>query len=169
MARGEDVGRLSPFERMLDELDNASENDAFLGDECVVWPRASPVPRGEVFVSGESVESLYVESGGEETPPQEPPQESLPSLPSPGESLPASQKSDLAADFAGLRQELAAARGPGELRQLRRRCALILHPDRVAPVDRALAEKFMAEVNAAIDCAIRGETPAGKRPAGFRL
>jgi hypothetical protein len=162
MARGdEDAGRISPFERMLDELDDGSEKDEFTGVERVIWPRASPLSRGEIFLSGEAVESLYVESVGAQTPPQElhhPPRGS-----SEGR-----QNIDLAADFAGLRHELAAARGPDELRQLRRRCALILHPDRVALLDRALAEKFMAEVNAAIDCAIRSPSPSGKRRTGAR-
>lgn len=162
MARGEDdVGRLSPFDRMLDELNDASEKDESLGVERVVWPSASTVPPGEAFFPGGAVESLYVESGGAETPLQEPHFE-------PRELSPAPRTIDLAADFAGLREELAAARGAGELRQLRRRCALVLHPDRVAPLDRALAEKFMAEVNAAIDCAIRGKSPGGKRWASVR-
>ena len=164
MARDEeDVGRLSPFERMLDELNDAAEKDEILGVERVAWPGASPVPLGEAFFPGGAVESLYVESDDAERPPPEPSASTSSPRPEPS---PAPRKLDLAADFAGLRQELAAARGSGELRQLRRRCALALHPDRVAPLDRALAEKFMAEVNAAIDCAIRDKSPSGKRTAG---
>jgi hypothetical protein len=65
------------------------------------------------------------------------------------------KKADLTADFADIGRELARPQSLTELRQLRRRCALLLHPDRVAPWDRSLAENFMAEVNAAIDSAIK--------------
>jgi hypothetical protein len=161
MALGEDgAGRVSPFERMLDELDEASERDVGSGAERL-WPRASPLPRAEVFVPGEAVESLYVESGGSEAPTQEP-------ASSPREPFPKTRMADLAAEFAELPENLAAARSPDDLRQMRRRFALILHPDRVPPLDRALAEKWMAEVNAAIDCAIRSRFPSGKRRAGAR-
>ena len=174
MARGEaDGGRLGPFESMLDELEDALEKDKFLGVERAIWPRAAPPPRGEVFVSGAAVASLYVESVAAEPPPEDSLSENSPPESLPPENLPSlppapPKKLDLAADFAGLSQELAAARGPDQLRQLRRRWALILHPDRVPPLDRAQAEKFMAEVNAAVDCAIRGQLPSGKRPAGVR-
>jgi hypothetical protein len=56
--------------------------------------------------------------------------------------------------FAEISAEIAAA-DLEHLRRLRRRCALAAHPDRVAPNQRADAERLMALVNAAIDGAIR--------------
>ena len=78
----------------------------------------------------------------------QPPRETAPLPEKPGRRA-------LAADFAEIRRELASTRSPDALKRLRRRCALAVHPNRVDPLDRSTAEKFMAEVNAAIDRAIK--------------
>ncbi len=137
-------GRRSPFERLLEALDEEdpplSEKGGFSGAERL-WPRVFAAPLREAFHSGEAVEALYVETLGPEH------------FSAPAEPVTA----DLAAKFAAIRQQLARTQSLAELRQLRRHCALLLHPDRVAPPHRFLAENFMAEVNAAIDRAIKGK------------
>jgi len=152
MALGEDIGgRLSAFERLLealDEEDPPSPEKGVYSGAARLWPRASATPLADAFHSGDAVESLYVEELAPEHAPE--PEE-------PG-------KTDLTADFADIRQELTRPRSPAELRQLRRRCALLIHPDRVAPLQRSLAENFMAEVNAAIDHAIKGKTTVTQTP-----
>jgi hypothetical protein len=152
MTFGEDIGgRLSPFERLLEALDEEdppfAEKSVFSG-AARLWPHASATPLADAFHSGDAVESLYVEA--------------LTPEPTPEPEKPA--RTDLTADFAEIRQELARPRSLAELRQLRRRCALLVHPDRVAPLQRSLAENFMAEVNAAIDHAIKGKTTVTPTP-----
>jgi len=137
-------GRPSPFERLLEALDDEDppmpEKGGFSGAERL-WPRVFAAPLREACHSGEAVESLYVETLGKE-------HFSAPAKP---------VNADLAAQFAALREQLARPQSLAELRQLRRHCALLLHPDRAAPPDRFLAENCMAEVNAAIDRAIKGK------------
>jgi len=55
--------------------------------------------------------------------------------------------------------EFSAAAGLDEFRRLRRRYALLLQPDRAPANERAAAEALMAEINAAIDTAIRIRSP----------
>ncbi|MCI4678840.1 J domain-containing protein [Rhodoblastus acidophilus] len=62
--------------------------------------------------------------------------------------------------FARIRKELGAARSVEDLRRLRRTCALLVHPDRLPTAERPAAEKFMAEINAAIDRAIMNKSAA---------
>jgi len=137
-------GRPSPFERLLEALDEEDprlpEKGAF-SDAERLWPRVSTASLREAFHSGEAVEALYVET-------LDPEHSSAPTKP---------VKADLTAQFAAIRQQLARTQTLPELRQLRRHCALLLHPDRAAPLDRFLAENFMAEINAAIDRAIKGK------------
>jgi hypothetical protein len=138
-------GRQSPFARLLEALD--ADNPPYPESSFArLWPGASATSSRANFPSSDAVESLYVESLGPE--------------PSPVKPL----KNDLTANFADMRQELARPQTHAELRQLRRRCALLLHPDRVAPLDRSLAENFMAEVNAAIDRAIKGKSTVAQTP-----
>ena len=136
--------RPSPFERLLEALDEEDpplpEKGAF-SDAERLWPRVSTASLREAFHSGEAVEALYVETLGPE-------HFSAPAKPG---------KVDLTVQFAALREQLARTRTLAELRQLRRHCALLLHPDRVAPPHRFLAENCTAEVNAAIDRAIKGK------------
>jgi hypothetical protein len=68
---------------------------------------------------------------------------------------PEAQSVPLEAHFAHIRNELRATRCAEDLKRLRRTCALLVHPDRLPPSERASAERFMAEINAAIDRAIR--------------
>ena len=148
MAFGEEFGgRQSPFARLLEALD-ADDPPHPESGFARLWPGASATSSRANFPSSDAVESLYVESLGSEPP-------SAPAKP---------LKNDLAADFSDMRQELARTRTQAGLRQLRRRCALLLHPDRVAPLDRSLAENFMAEVNAAIDRAIKAKSTVAQTP-----
>lgn len=143
MAIGESTdGRQSPFERLLDELD---EDDSPRQDGAPVgaqnlWPRANDAAFGPIGFQGGAVESLYAEgeSAPEVATPPKPPETAF--------RMP---------DFDEIRAELAAAKSLDELRRLRRRCARSAHPDLVGPLERPLAEKHMAEVNAAIDRAIK--------------
>lgn len=147
MAFGEDIGgRLCSFERLLEALDEEDPPDPEIGF-ARLWPR-SFASLTTVFHSGDTVESLYVEALAPEH---------APAPEKPG-------KTDLTANFADIRKELTRPRSLAELRQLRRRCALLVHPDRVAPLQRSLAENFMAEVNAAIDHAIKGKTTVTQTP-----
>ncbi len=144
MAKAEkSVRRQSPFERVLDQVEEEAPfgRGAPFGAERL-WKRAGATPLDQSFISAGAVEGLYADSApsGESALPARPER--------PG-------KRAMATDFAEIRKELAAARGPEALRRLRRRCALAAHPDRVDPSDRPVAEKFMAEVNAAIDRAIK--------------
>ena len=142
MAIGEtSAGRQSPFERLLDELDEEEppRGDAPAGARNR-WPRAGAAPLGPLAFQGGAVETLYADSEGARdaaTPPEKPERASPPP------------------DFGEIQAELAAAKTLDDLRRLRRRCARAAHPDLVAPLDRPLAEKRMAEVNAAIDRAIK--------------
>jgi hypothetical protein len=141
----EDFGaRRSPFERLLEALDEEdpplSEKGAFSGAERL-WPRVFAAPLREAFHSGEAVEALYVEA----------------IVPEHFSAPIKSVNADLTVQFAAIREQLARTRTLAELRQLRRHCALLLHPDRVTPPHRFLAENFMAEINAAIDRAIKGK------------
>jgi hypothetical protein len=136
--------RPSPFERLLEALDVEAppllEKGVFSGAGRL-WPRVAAAPPREAFHCGEAVEALYVESLGLDR--------------FSAHTTPAN--ADLKVQFAAIREQLARTRTLAELRQLRRHCALLLHPDRVAPPHRFLAENCMAEVNAAIDRAIKGK------------
>jgi hypothetical protein len=140
MAIGEtSAGRQSPFERLLDELDEEeppARGDAPAGAQNR-WPRASAAPLDPLAFQSGAVETLYAEStSGRET------------ADSPAKPV-------RTPDIDEIEAELAAAKTLDDLRRLRRRCALSAHPDRVGPLERPLAEKRMAEVNAAIDRAIK--------------
>jgi hypothetical protein len=139
---GKHAGRNTPFERMLDDLEEADSlhhRNASVG-AAALWPGASATPSGESFCLGGAVESLYAES----------------QFPAPKAAPVRDPKmAENTADIFEIRRELAAARSLGELKSLRRRCALTAHPDRVSPLERPRAEKLMAEVNAAIDRAIK--------------
>jgi len=145
MAIGEhSAGRQSPFERVLDELDEddsaAPGKGAALSAERL-WPCASaPISQG-YFQAG-AVQNLYAESQS--------PRESA----TPAAKL---EKPFAAPNFMEIQTELAAAKNLDELRRLRRRCARSAHPDLVGPKERPLAEKLMAEVNAAVDRAIKAK------------
>jgi hypothetical protein len=145
---GNRAGRNSPFERMLDDLEEAESlfrRNGSVG-AAAIWPGAGPTPSGESFFQGDAVISLYAESQSRATP--EAPAAESKKLPERGP------------DMSDIRRELAAARSLGELKSLRRRCALAAHPDLVAPMERPGAERLMAEVNAAIDLAIKdGDFP----------
>ncbi|MGO9428797.1 hypothetical protein [Rhodoblastus sp.] len=137
------AGRQSPFERVLDELDEddspATGAGAAPGADRL-WPRAS-APIGQGCLQSGAIENLYAES-------QIPRETLAPEKP---------KKTMTATNFAEIHTELAAAKNLDELRRLRRRCALSAHPDLVAPKERPVAEKFMAEINAAIDRAIKAK------------
>jgi hypothetical protein len=78
--------------------------------------------------------------------------------PAPEPAATPNETPDLATQAAHLRGEIRADLGVHALRQLRRRCAFIAHPDRALHFDRKQAEQLMAEINAAIDQAIRNRT-----------
>ncbi len=138
-------GRQSPFEKVLDQLeeDDSRERAAAVGVERF-WPGAWSGTPTENYRQDSAVESLYAESLDEnevaaaELPPPPP-------------------------DVAEIRRELAASRSLDDLRRLRRRCALAAHPDRVRDAERPQAEKLMAEINAAIDRAIKERLAVAKR------
>ena len=137
----------SLFERVLEQIEEEGPHvvrGAAFGAERL-WKRAGATPLDQGFSAGD-IERLYADI-----------------LPRDAAPFPKSGRTGqrvLASDFAAIRQELAAIRCPEELRRLRRRCALTAHPDRVDPADRPMAEKFMAEINAAIDRAIKGQKRA---------
>ncbi len=145
MAIGEHpAGRQSPFERLLGELDEydspAPGKGGALGAERL-WPRAS-APIGQGYLQVGAVENLYAESQSprENAQPAEKPEKTM-----------------AAPNIVEIYAKLAAAKNLDELRRLRRRCALSAHPDRVGPDERPVAEKRMAEINAAIDRAIKAK------------
>src|SRR5271166_4772305 len=145
MAIGEhSAGRQSPFERVLDELDEddsaAPDKGAALSAERL-WPRAN-VPVSQSYFQGDAVANLYTES------------QSARESAAPAAKL---EKPFAATNFMEIQTELAAAENLDELRRLRRRCARSAHPDLVGSKERPLAEKLMAEVNAAIDRAIKAK------------
>jgi hypothetical protein len=157
MAFGEETGgRLSPFERLLEALDDEDpppERGVF-PRAAQFWP-ASPTQAKNGFYTGGAVENLYVETLYVQT---------LYVQTLGPERISAPEKADLTANFADIGRELARTQSLTGLRQLRRRCALLLHPDRVPSLDRSLAENFMAEVNAAIDRAIKSKTTVTQTP-----
>lgn len=61
----------------------------------------------------------------------------------------------LAARAAILREKILTARSRDDVRRLRRLGARLLHPDLSPLHERTAAEKIMAELNAAIDAALR--------------
>jgi hypothetical protein len=147
MAIGEtSAGRQSPFERLLDELEEDESALPYSGVPIGaqrLWPRAGAAPPAPVAFQGGAVEHLYAENAsGRETA-------SSPARPENPE------KPIAAPEFVEIEAELAAAKSLDELRRLRRRCARSAHPDVVGPQERPQAEKRMAEVNAAIDRAIK--------------
>jgi hypothetical protein len=150
MTNGEDFAlRQSQFERLLDALDadNSPPAGALVGAERL-WPRASG-PIGGRYCRAGAVARFYDE--GQETPKSGGPKSEAPepaALPQP----PASSR--LKMNLLEINAELAVTKDLNKLRQLRRRFAFAAHPDRVGPRERPLAEKLMAEVNAAIDGAI---------------
>jgi hypothetical protein len=152
MAVGEEFsGRQSLFQRILDELEEdeatAAPGAARIGVDGL-WTRAA-FPSGKGFFSGDAPAQPYEEAENRRAPP------------SPVE---APKPPPLDDAFAALRRDVAATRCVEDLRRLRRRCALALHPDRVGADERGQAEKFMAELNAAIDRAIRERIPVADKP-----
>lgn len=139
---GERARRNSPFERILDDLENADSLFRQSGSvgAAAIWPGAGPTPRGDSFFQTEAVESLYAESQDQTAAAHF------------AEKL---EKPQRKPNIGDIRRELVAARSLGALKSLRRRCALAAHPDRVSPQERPGAEQLMAEVNAAIDRAIK--------------
>jgi hypothetical protein len=132
----------SAFERLLEQIESggapAIPIAAVLGDEKL-WPRWTEPARTHA-VRAAAVATLYAEHQFvRETEPAPPPAEHF----------------DLAARAAQIRWEFGKALGLEDLRRLRRRCALLAHPDRAPGLHRVQAEKFMAEINAAIDAAIK--------------
>jgi hypothetical protein len=69
----------------------------------------------------------------------------------------------LTAELVQIRRELKAGLCADGLRRLRRRCAFLIHPDRLPETERALGEKFLAEINAAFDRAIQARFGASRR------
>lgn len=139
--------RPDTFERLLDqiELESPATIQVVAGDEKLrpLWtdPPRAPLP-GTATVS-----ALYAEN----LPPRAP------------EATPAPEQDiDFTARAAEIRLELQQTASIDGLRRLRRRCALLAHPDLTPGKDRGRAEKFMAEINAAIDAAIRNR--GGSRP-----
>jgi hypothetical protein len=143
------TGRQSPFERVLEQVEEEGPPSPFARGAAYgaerLWKRAGATPLEQGLPAG-AIENLYAEVAPRDAP----------TRPSPEKT----GKRVLASDFAEIRKELAAIRGPDQLRRLRRRCALTAHPDRVDPADRSMAEKFMAEINAAIDRAIKDQGSA---------
>ena len=166
MANGEEfAGRQSPFERLLDALD-ANDSPpagagALVGAERL-WPRASG-PIGGRYCRAGAVARFYDE--GQETPKSEAPKSEAPKsdAPKPGALPPPPASSRLKTNLLEINAELAVTKDLDKLRQLRRRFAFAAHPDRVAPRERPLAEKLMAEVNAAIDGAISNRKLATRK------
>lgn len=154
MAAGEDFsGRQSPFQRILDELDDEAppfDSMSRLFGVDALW-RAAPPSAGTDSPATEA-SGAYAESEG-------PHAAEKPAAPAESPRPP-----DLRKVFAEIRADLAMTRGVDDLRKLRWRCALALHPDRVPKADRAQAEKFMAEINAGIDRAIREKIPVPDKP-----
>jgi hypothetical protein len=128
----------SAFESLLERIEARSDGDPRLTpalDEGRVHARLS-VPPQQAF---RALAAFAAYDALAEDSPRPPKTQALP----------------LEAHFASIRGELRAARGAEDLRRLRRTCALLVHPDRLPPAERAPAEGFMAEINAAIDRAIR--------------
>jgi hypothetical protein len=148
----------SAFERLLEQIESggppavriapaptaAVPSASVLGDEKL-WPRWTEQARSHPMHAG-AVATLYAEhqSVREAEPAPAPPAEPF----------------DLAARAAQIRREFGKASGLEDLRRLRRRCALLAHPDRAPGLHRAQAEQFMAEINAAIDAAIKSRRVA---------
>ncbi len=153
MIIGEDFdGRQSTFERMLNELDEADSSGARRSGRGAesLWAGACAPPRGHSFFQTGAVESLYAEALSMEGQ----------TAPDAASMIEKATPPALTPTISEIRRELAAARNLDDLRRLRRRCALAAHPDRVGPLERPTAEKLMAEVNAAIDGAIKDKAQA---------
>lgn len=147
--------RESAFQRLLDRIGSGSgigggsfaiSPGAFGGERLRPdWTEPAPAP----IFQAEAVAALYAEN--------QPPSETAP-------SAPLRQDFDLAARAEQIRRALHKKHDADELRRLRRQCALLAHPDRAPDPDRAEAEKFMAEINAAIDDALKSQTARRAKP-----
>ncbi|WP_298423327.1 hypothetical protein [Rhodoblastus sp.] len=142
--------RRGVFERVLEQLESQEGAEARIAPpwtEARLWPRLSEPPAKPVQCP-ETIAAAYAahDVGDEHGPP--PPQ----------------RLCQPEADIVSIRREISAARHVQDLRILRRRCALLAHPDRLSEPDRAMAEKFMAEINAAIDRAIQDRSEPRQRP-----
>jgi hypothetical protein len=82
----------------------------------------------------------------------------------PRSESPPRQEFDLAARAEQIRRALDKKHDAEELRWLRRQCALLAHPDWAPGQNRAEAEAFMAEINAAIDEALKSQTARRAKP-----
>jgi hypothetical protein len=148
--------RESAFQHLLDRIGSGSPigGGSFavraagaFGGESLRPDWTEPAP-ASIF-RAEAVAALYEEN--------QPPSEMAP-------SAPLRQDFDLAAHAERIRRALDKKHDADELRRLRRQCALLAHPDRAPDLNRAEAEKFMAEINAAIDEAIKSQTAGRAKP-----
>ena len=141
--------RQSAFETILSELDEPGGADFFRPVAGVerLWTESGD---SGVYRAA-PVENFYAENQEpDRRPARVAPEELLATKQIPATEAPMADKPD----FARIATEIAAA-DLDQLRHLRRRCALAAHPDRVAPNQRADAERLMALVNASIDNAMR--------------
>lgn len=132
-------GRPIEFQRVLDGL-GERKKAAGAGGEGL-WRRCAEAPKTSVSAPQSILAAYDAEDSCEPA-----------ALPSP--------PPEMAGEFAKIREEFHVDLGAKnlrveDLRRLRRRSALFAHPDRMPEKDRAQAEIFMAEINAAIDQAIK--------------
>jgi hypothetical protein len=138
------LGSFSPrsaFQRLLERMearDGAGARITPPTDDERLYPRLS-IPPLQGFRAFAAVGAYAAQE--EEVPPP-----------------PKAQTPPVEAHFASIRKELRSARGVDDLRRLRRACARLVHPDRLPADERAAAERFMAEINAAIDRAIKDKS-----------
>jgi hypothetical protein len=143
--------RESAFQRLLDRLGPRSRLPVpaatMFGGERLRpnWSEPAPAP----ICGAAAIAALYEEN----QPPSESPQPSPPQ-----------QDFDLAARAQRIRRALCKKHDAEELRRLRRQCALLAHPDRAPGPNRAEAEAFMAEINAAIDEALKSRPARRAKP-----
>jgi hypothetical protein len=148
--------RESAFQHLLDRIGSGSPigggsfavgaAGAFGGERLRPdWTEPAPAP----IFRAEAIAALYEEN--------QPPSELAP-------AAPLRQDFDLAARAEQIRRALDKKHDAEALRRLRRQCALLAHPDRAPDLNRAEAEKFMAEINAAIDEAIKSQTAGRAKP-----
>ncbi|HUO53739.1 MAG TPA: hypothetical protein VMU18_03285 [Rhodoblastus sp.] len=140
--------RSSAFEQLLERIETRAQAGGQIAPPVAEeWlaPRFAGFP-GKAFRFAAAIAAAY---GA-----QQPPEENAPEKKEPRPSF------DLLC--ARIRADFQGARSADDFRRLRRRCALLVHPDRLPEGERAKAEKFMAELNAAIDRAIKAR--AAPRP-----
>jgi hypothetical protein len=142
--------RESAFQRLLDRIGSGSRlavpAASLFGGERLrpSWtePARTPVCRAA------AVAALYEENQPQTESPPPPPR----------------QEFDLSARAEQIRRALAKENDAEKLRRLRRQFALLAHPDRAPGLNRAEAEAFMAEINAAIDQALKSQPARRAKP-----